>query len=538
MFRHFYVTGLIVALALLGARPSAAVVPPTTGSATGPLGVDLDEVFSAWEARPQRAASFEGLWRQREFYRRGSLVAAPAIRPAPGAPDPVAPERDAEVEAAVEMRLDGGRIYSIRRGPQWLSERAAFVPVELHSASDGRQATLLRLVEGGRVEPQAFVRAEARFPDSRSAFHWPLLWALRPLDPHVGPIDRGGAWSLAPHTAQLQGHTCVILERFAAHFNPKLERGEIHETYWVDPARDFCIRRYERVRGGLVEARIEVDYGDDACLWLPTAWRITVFSGEDALAARTYAAELSSHALNGGLADERLRIALPAGTRVDDAESKTAWIVRPDGGKRVITPEERRRGASYAELLATESGQAALPPWGPLAPLAALAVAALLSGLACGRWRRLKATAAQGEGGPPGRRSRALQWATLAALLVLAAVAATAYSQTWCAARCINTAITWSAYRKGTNYRIDFLDGGCIYRAWTTSPGFAYAPVNACAKAYVMKPYYLAMVTWNHPCKDYAATGDLLFTLDPLSGEWEGPYYFPCCDSYGACYGS
>src|SRR5262249_13250947 len=150
------------------------------------------------------------------------------------------------------------------------------------------------------------------------------------------------------------------------------------------------------------------------------------------------------------------------------------------------------------------------------------------------RWRTARRAAAaapvEGAGRNVGRWPTMLM---LAAALSLGSFAAglTEAATNVCAGRCHGG--QFSAYKKGTLYRMDFLMY-CMYRAWSNDVNVSYAPANSCATGYVQIPYYLYYTSWSHPCFNYAAPGDLLWTLDP-GGSYVGVYQFPCCD--GLCYG-
>lgn len=496
----------------------------------GALGVSVDEVFAAWDARADQIRSFEATWRQSELYRRDSLPGRSAPRAEGRA---AAPEQDTSVEIASELRLSGDQFYARRSGLHWQSELNEFVAGEQVAALGEKEGTLFSQVAVQVVEPRAHLLPVERLRESRSISNWPLFLALRPRDEKLGAIDRDGAWTVAPVTTEVDGHTCAVVERLASVYHPELAKGELRETYWVDPARDFCIRRFERTLGGLVELQVEIDYADPAHAWLPTQWKSIVFGGPDAVSTRQYEARLLTHAVNPELPVERLQAELPVGTAVENITTREAWIVRPNGQRRMVTKEERERGASYAQLLASEPGQAALPPWQPWRAMAGFAAFALSLAAVISRWR----AAHRASGGPASAaiRPASTPWfaiLTLASALLLGSFAAgLTASPVTCAGRCHDG--VWSAYRQGTSYRMDFLMS-CAYRAWSNDTNVAYAPSNSCAKGYVQIPYYLYQTSWSHPCSTYAPSGDLLWTTD-IGGTQVGAGYFSCCD--GLCYG-
>ncbi|MFO0896794.1 MAG: hypothetical protein U0836_05115 [Pirellulales bacterium] len=498
----------------------------------GALDVSVEEVFAAWDAREDQVRSFAATWRQTEFFRRGTLPGRSTPR-ADAADRPAAPNQDTVVEIESELRLSGDQFYARRSGPHWQSELNEFVEGEQIAALGAEEGTLFSQAVVPVVEPRAHVLPAGRFRESRSISNLPLFLSLRARTEKSGAIDRDGAWTVAPVAVAIDGHDCVVVERLAAVYHPELAKGELRETYWVDPARDFCIRRFERTLGGLVELQVEIDYADPTQAWLPTQWKSVVYGGPEAVSSRQYEARLLTHSVNPELPARRLQAELPVGTAVENVTTREAWIIRPQGQRRIVTKEERERGATYAQLLASEPGQAALPPWQPWRALAGAAALLLSAAAVASRWRAKRHACC--EASFSAVRAASPPWLailTLASALLLGSFAAglTASAPT-CAGRCHDG--SWSAYKQGTSYRMDFLMY-CTYRAWSNDTNVAYAPSNSCAKGYVQVPYYLYLTNWSHPCVQYAPAGDLLWTMDS-GGSYVGSYQFPCCD--GLCYG-
>jgi hypothetical protein len=73
-------------------------------------------------------------------------------------------------------------------------------------------------------------------------------------------------------------------------------------------------------------------------------------------------------AINVPFAETEFQLEFPAGTWVYDTHRGEMYIASASGQKRIITKEELRRGATYEELLVTESGRAALREMPPRAP--------------------------------------------------------------------------------------------------------------------------------------------------------------------------
>jgi hypothetical protein len=74
--------------------------------------------------------------------------------------------------------------------------------------------------------------------------------------------------------------------------------------------------------------------------------------------------EVTGYTINKPLPEELFDFKFPVDTWVTNYKNKTDYIVREDGGKRLITEAERMRGVTYERLLETESGEAGLRPHG------------------------------------------------------------------------------------------------------------------------------------------------------------------------------
>jgi hypothetical protein len=64
--------------------------------------------------------------------------------------------------------------------------------------------------------------------------------------------------------------------------------------------------------------------------------------------------------INPAISSEELAINFPTNTDVNDRINRVRYIVRADGGRRVITREESARNPSWDELVNSMSGMAGL----------------------------------------------------------------------------------------------------------------------------------------------------------------------------------
>ena len=126
-------------------------------------------------------------------------------------------------------------------------------------------------------------------------------------------------------------------------------------TLWTDRDQDFAVRRIVVANGKRVLVQYDIDYAKDAKYgWIPSHWKTTV-NGSDGKAKTTVEGSVKSYKINPVIPIAEFRVKFPLGTWVDDENAKESYIVRPNGGKRLILSSESK--ASYQQLLDSESGK-------------------------------------------------------------------------------------------------------------------------------------------------------------------------------------
>jgi hypothetical protein len=159
---------------------------------------------------------------------------------------------------------------------------------------------------------------------------------------------------------------------------------------------DFAILRFTRMVNERIALKIDLYYqrsGDDG--WIPAAWDIITMDTDLDRPRLNCHASVTLFQINPPLADTEFQLAFPVGTRVRDLRATPAeggyYIVRNDEQKRKITPDELRRGATYQQMVDTESGQAGVAriSLGRLLGLAAVGGVGLIAVVwICLWWRR------------------------------------------------------------------------------------------------------------------------------------------------------
>ena len=307
----------------------------------------IEDIQAAWRNRQAKLQSVRVQW--------NSVVVTPVGTHA-GPLGGAGPTQDVAHDRSTQMLLDGDKLRYSWTGFEWREQRdpPGFYPQAYVSASDGETSVALyRNSEGSNsktVHPVGFILDGPEHPDARGNYHIEtILLFARPLSPAFG---FAGKPDRAPslYFSALDGVRCaVITEQFGRQFR----------EIWIDPAKDCVIRRYVVYSTGKLSYEIEADYTAHPQVgWVPQAWRIHHWLTAGDRPHVFESAEVTSLEINPPIEASEFLPAFPAGTVVRDARTDIDFLVKSDGGKREITREERRRNATYEEILQTESGEA------------------------------------------------------------------------------------------------------------------------------------------------------------------------------------
>jgi hypothetical protein len=203
--------------------------------------------------------------------------------------------------------------------------------------------------------PRGAVFASAEYDEIRSLFLAPWILYARPLD-RLGlrfPLD---SCQVLEERPVVDGRRCLAIRNWVT-----VDRTRGFAEVWVDPEREYVPLRYFGGEGRTVRALVKVSYRmDPVAGWLPQEW-FGAFYGTDGRATESEQGWLIRCHINEPIEDQEMSLEFPPGTWVYDHRRSKEYLVREGGGERDITPEEAARRPTYAELLATESGQAGLP---------------------------------------------------------------------------------------------------------------------------------------------------------------------------------
>jgi hypothetical protein len=323
----------------------------------------VEEVFAAWQARQDAIQTFHIEWTERATHIRGSEASGRLIRQElkPDEEIPVVPAEDTTVEVQWAVSVNGSRMLTTRKGPSWDIAIDGFSPRDDATYFDGQSETRLALESPDAEFPRATIQPlelnkRLRLPMSIS----PLLAVMRPFDPALGRFADREGWAIRPTPAKWADRDCWILEKSLSKFAWELSEGQWRENYWLDAERGFLPLHYEQVHNDNLHAEMDWEYEPDPSTgWRPMAWKSTAYGGDPSELMHVFAASVTGSRWHEPLPPERQGLEIPAGTVVQEPGHKL-WIALANGERRPITDEERRRGATYEDLLAAPVGMAGL----------------------------------------------------------------------------------------------------------------------------------------------------------------------------------
>ncbi len=216
------------------------------------------------------------------------------------------------------------------------------------SAYDGKESR--RLYQGSKSTGN--ILDQAGCDDADRVGLRPLILAFRPFHPEMGAMSLDN-FRVSAEGRVVDGIECVMLE--------ELGDKKKKATVWVAPAQDYAMVRFVQRYKGRVGFSIDMTNTRDAEHgWIPSSWKVRSLRGDGSLSTSSEWRRVK-YALNRPILRSEFQIAFPPGTRVEDRRTGELFLAREDGGRRVITRDERSAGATHEELLTTESGKA-VPP--------------------------------------------------------------------------------------------------------------------------------------------------------------------------------
>jgi beta-lactamase regulating signal transducer with metallopeptidase domain len=263
-----------------------------------------EAIAAAWSKRQAQIKRFKFEWRRQKV------------------------ERDGTVNS---LSVDGDRIATVYATPTRTVARSAPRPATRHSSPmprmrlnyefrsvfDGTTRRELSLSDRDDDEPgsSALVsiyngigRNGEQFPGDRQ-----LMLLFRPFDRRFRTPDLA-KFKVAKDRQTIDGAPCVVIETEDQH--------RFHDTYWLDPAREYLLLRHHRTLNGEDTDRIDFSYrADPTCGWVPTGWKDASL-GQDGTLTWAHIDTVTAATINQPIPASEFQIEIPKGAQVNDMRKK------------------------------------------------------------------------------------------------------------------------------------------------------------------------------------------------------------------------
>ena len=183
----------------------------------------------------------------------------------------------------------------------------------------------------------------------------PVVWTFRLLSPTLSTFKQE-RFRVVDESADLDGTRCVHLSDDVCDEDGRpVAAGST--SLWLDPARDYCVRKYaygER-RPGRADTEVDITHIEHPIAgWIPSTW--SILSRLDGKVSYREISTVTSVEVNPAIAAGEFQLDFPSGTMVIDRTGKEerVFIVQPDGTERTVTQKEQRAKISYDDLLKSE----------------------------------------------------------------------------------------------------------------------------------------------------------------------------------------
>jgi hypothetical protein len=312
------------------------------------VGPTLPELPAVTAARTRQSAvrSLDVEFTHTDQYAKGGSSMAMGFSPKSGVPVPAEPTT---FESRNRLVIDGDKIRFENNHFLVTSLKRKLSQTTMICCFDGTTSNAFYPHGFSGTEEPLGVVAPSRRPDKLdSTYISPILLAFRGLNP-VFITDSLTGLKPAGTTLVIDGATC---EEYSI-----ARRNKEPLRLWLDPARDYVIRRVRDLASKTNVIQYDIQYRrDDACGWVPTGWTRTS-TAPDGTPFITSTVEVMSMRFNEAQPPGRFEITFPPGTRV--TRGTTDYRVQPDGSTHEINPAgegaqpEPRRGAWYWLAIAT-----------------------------------------------------------------------------------------------------------------------------------------------------------------------------------------
>lgn len=248
------------------------------------------------------------------------------------------PPKDDIYDTQGVFLLDGPKIFTKTQRRNWLHEGKIFPssdPVEV--SLDGEKSVTFNSSEteaGTRLQGTIF--PQTSYDAVTELALLPIMLAVRGRSPGLCPYDFEAHRS-TNRVLTISGISCAELES---------SRGAgVTEHFWIDPARDHVVVRYNLIEAGTIASQVDIDYQADATVaWTPARWRLAQM--RKGKFVKSDQITVTKFEINPRLQPRDFEIKFPAGTKVFDRVQSKRYLMQPDGSEQLIRDSEVRGEAA------------------------------------------------------------------------------------------------------------------------------------------------------------------------------------------------
>ena len=301
-------------------------------------GTELQEVSEAARKRYSSADRFRIEWTEQDTIfaetQLGDMTIQPGMRS-------MFPKTDEVIKLKCSLAVDGDNRRFERSGPMPIAKEHAFYErkyVSTFNGTIGKNYYSGNLDRPESVTPVGFIRKEEQAWESMI----PDICAPLTQYRTAGATLEG--YTLERDRVVLDGEECLVLSPGPGSDDPHFAK------YWIDLTDPHNIRRVMWYSRGKPTLTLDIKYSTEAAASTLAGWRGIIFSGEGGKMLRQIEATVTRFELNPKFEPDTFLFQYPVDTEVIDYRDDSSYIVQPDGKKRVITEEERLRGAYLSRL--------------------------------------------------------------------------------------------------------------------------------------------------------------------------------------------
>ena len=315
--------------------------------------VDADTVARAWAKRESEVRTVRCTWMSHITTPKGTILSPDSLPMLNPKRVTVPPEDDVHTETG-ELWIDGEKWRYEQAGVAVSAQSWTFVPQRsVFVAKDGTLNAYM--TEGAYDYPMGNINRVQKRDIPQAISIRPMFMVFRPL--------LSGLFTSQDYVA-LEGRG-LVGTKSCVRLRSKKESGESKGTFWVDPENGFALLRYTLEETGTTVLKVDFTYDEsDRRDRLPTGCAIVAVHSDGRL-EQSITLTVRECVINRPIDPRQFQFDFPPGTWVRDFTrpselgNTTQYIVRQGGSKRFLIAADR--GATYQQLLTTESGQARIP---------------------------------------------------------------------------------------------------------------------------------------------------------------------------------